>query len=376
LKPIVSLLMVLLLAGCAGTDNITPPTPLEPVTQTLQVKRVWSRNTGSGEGKFYQRLRPHVESGTAFVVSRKGDLSAWDRDGKPLWKTALQAEMTAGVNGGDGLVAVGTEDREVIAVSMESGETLWKQTLSSTVTALSRVLDGVLVARSGDGYIYGLDAAAGKILWKINRTVPALSLHGQSEPLVAQGAVLVGLDNGRLLLASLKTGKVAWEKIVAIPKGRSEIERMVDIDGPMALRGAVVFLVTYHGKVAAIDARSGKTVWMHDASSVTGLIETDGRVVFSDDNSVVWSLDERTGVPVWKQEALKFRRLTNPASIGESLVVADFEGYLHWMDAQTGKIVARSRADSAGVLAAPVHADGRIYVLGQSGKLSAWEIGN
>ena len=364
----------LLLAGCAVTDNISPPTPLEPIEQTLQVHKLWSRDTGDGEGKFFQRLRPYVEDGNSYVVDYRGKFSAWDKDGKPLWQTALKTEITAGVNGGDGVVVAGSEDRKVYALAAESGEQVWSQQLSSTVTALSRVSSGILVARSGDGYIYGLDAHSGEIKWKVNRTVPALSINGQSEPLVAQDAVLVGLDNGRLLLISLQTGQAAWEKIVAVPKGRSEIERMVDIDGPMALKGVVVFLVTYHGKVAAVDARSGKTIWMHDASSVTGVIAVGDRIVFSDENGVVWSLDERTGVPVWKQEALKFRRLTTPAAIGDDLVVGDFEGYLHWLDAETGKIVARTRADSAGVLAAPVSADGRVYVLGQSGKLSVWEI--
>ena len=363
-----------LLAGCAGTDNVAPPTALQPIDATLMVKKRWAHDTGKGEGGYFQRLRPHVEGDRIFVVSQAGELSAWDRDGKPLWKTNLSPGITAGVNGGGNTVAVGNEEREVIAVDADSGEVRWRQRLGSIVTALSPVRDGVLVARSGDGYIVGLDAASGEILWKINRSVPALSLHGQSEPLLAGGAVLVGLDNGRLLLASARNGNVAWEKVVAIPKGRSEIERMVDIDGPLALRGAIVFVVSYHGKVAAIDARSGKTLWMRDASSVTGVTEAGGRVLYSDEDSVVWSLDAGSGVPVWKQEALKFRRLTRPVVIGDHVVVGDYEGYLHWLDAATGRIVARSRASSSAILAAPVVAGDRLYVLASDGKLSAWEI--
>ena len=375
MRRIALLLMTLVLGGCAGTDNVAPPTALTPIDETLETTKLWSRDTGNGEGGLFQRLQPRVENGKIFVVSQAGEFSAWSEAGKPLWKTKLKSSATAGVNGGSGIVAAGREERIVAALSPEDGSLRWERNLTSVVTALSRVDQGVLVARSGDGYIFGLDADSGKLLWKINRSVPALSIHGQSEPLLAGGAVLVGLDNGRLLLASLKDGRVAWEKVVAIPRGRSEIERMVDIDGSLALKGAIVFVITYHGKVAAIDARNGKTLWMHDASSVTGVTEAGGRVLFSDDNSLVWSLDERTGTPIWKQEALKFRRLTRPVAVGDYLVVGDFEGYLHWLDAATGKIVARDRASHSAILAAPVVEGGRVYVLAADGKLSAWEIG-
>ncbi len=374
MKPLALILLVaLLLGGCAATDNVTPPTPLAPIDTTLTVKKLWSHDTGKGEGGFFQRLRPHLQGDRLFVVSQAGELSAWSLDGKRVWQTKLGPGITAGVNGGAGLIVVGNEAREVIAVDAGDGKERWRQTLTSVVTALSPAVDGVLVARSGDGYIAGLDAGSGETLWKISRTVPALSIHGQSEPLLAGGAVLVGLDNGRLLVASARDGRVAWEKVIAIPKGRSEIERMVDIDGPLALKGAVVFVVTYHGKVAAIDARNGKTLWMRDASSVTGVPESGGRVLYSDENGVVWSLDAATGTPVWKQEALKFRRLTRPVAIGDYIVVGDYEGYLHWLDAATGKIVARGRASSSAILAAPVVAAGRLYALASDGKLSAWE---
>ena len=201
MRRIALLLMTLVLGGCAGTDNVAPPTALTPIDETLETTKLWSRDTGNGEGGLFQRLQPRVENGKVFVVSQAGEFSAWSDAGKPLWKTKLKSSATAGVNGGSGIVAAGREERIVAALSPEDGSLRWEQNLTSVVTALSRVDQGVLVARSGDGYIFGLDADSGKLLWKINRSVPALSIHGQSEPLLAGGAVLVGLDNGRLLLA-------------------------------------------------------------------------------------------------------------------------------------------------------------------------------
>ncbi len=368
-------LLVMGLSACAGSDNVQPPTPLQKLDHSIPVKRLWRTDTGEGNGKYYLRLHPLIAADKVYVVSATGQLGAFRlQDGGRIWSQKLEQRITAGVDGNADLLLVGAEDGRLTGLSPNAGELRWQQSLSSTVTAVSNVLDGRVVARTGDGYIYALSVESGKIVWKLNRPVPTLSLQGQGQPILARGAAIVGLDNGRVLLLSLKTGAVGWEKTVASPRGRSELERMVDIDGRMALDGSTLYVVTYNGQVAAIDARSGNLIWKREASSVTGVTLAPNALVFSDDEGVVWKLDRRTGIPIWKQDSLKFRRLTRPALLENYAVVADFEGYLHWLDIDTGKLVARGRADHAGVLSPPQVVDKRVIVLGQSGELSAWSL--
>ena len=222
------LILTLLLASCGGKDNVSPPTELVEIDSSLKVTKNWSQNTGKGLSKFYLHLDPFVSADSIVVVTSDGLVNAYQPDnGASLWKNKLDEAITAGVNGGDGIVVVGTDEGGIIALSSETGKQVWEQQLSSQVAAISTVVDGMLVARSGDGYLYGLDKATGKTRWKVLREAPALSLHSQNVPVLEQGVVIAGLDNGRLIMLSQKKGEVLWEKTIAQSSGRSELERMV-----------------------------------------------------------------------------------------------------------------------------------------------------
>lgn len=370
-----TLVLLLLLSACAGKDNVSPPAELTAIDSSLAVENNWIRDTGKGLGKFYLRLEAFISAERIVVASSEGLVSAYrPDDGAPLWDNRLEEAVTTGVNGGEGIVAVGTDEGVVIALADDTGKQLWRQQLSSQVTAVSAVARGMLVARSGDGYLYGLDKATGEVRWKLHRQVPALSLHSQGAPLLRQGVVIAGLDNGRLILLSQESGEVLWEKTIALSSGRSELERIVDIDGRIDLRQNTVYVVTYQGKIAAVDVRDGQIQWRQDASSPNGLVVDGEQVFYSDENSIVWALDRSSGASLWKQEELKFRALTTPAVVGDKLVVADFEGYLHWLDRTTGRLVGRERADHDGVLALPRVSGERLVILGKGGKLSSWSI--
>ncbi|MGF1644074.1 MAG: outer membrane protein assembly factor BamB [Thiotrichales bacterium] len=365
------------LSACAGgTDNADPPTPLGDIETTLGVGSVWSRDTGAGTGKAYFRLQPFVFDQKVFVAGHDGAIGGYQlANGAPSWRIDTKQTISAGVSGGPGMVAFGTSEGEVIALAANDGSPLWRRALSGMITAIAPAVDGVLVVRSGDGYVTALNARNGEINWKFNRQVPALSLHTQSVPVVDRGVVFVGLDDGRLAMVSLADGSMVWDRSVAVAQGRSELERMVDIDGRIVLDGETVYAVTYQGRIAAVNAVSGQLAWAQDASSVYGLAVDRERVYYTDANSVVWALDRRNGASLWKQDALKFRRATVPAVLGDAVVVADYEGYLHWLDRNSGRITARVRADKDGVLADPVQVDGRLMVLGRSGELSLWQTG-
>jgi outer membrane protein assembly factor BamB len=368
-------LFTLLLVSCGGKDNVSPPTELVKLDSTLSVKKNWSQDVGKGLGKFYLHLSPFISAERVIAVSSDGLVSAYSaEDGDFLWKTHLEEAITAGVNGGEGVATVGTDEGGLIALSSETGQQIWKQTLSSQVMAISAVADGFLVARSGDGYLYGIDSATGEVRWKAHREAPALSLQSQSTPILEQDVVIAGLDNGRLIMLSRENGEILWEKTIAQASGRSELERMVDIDGRLDLKDGIVYAVTYNGKIAAVDARKGQVQWRQDASSPNGLVVDGEQVFYSDENSVVWALDRSSGATLWKQEGLKFRAVTTPEVVGNKVVVADFEGYLHWLDRANGSFLARKRVDRAGVLSMPRLAGEQLVVLGKRGQLSSWSI--
>lgn len=377
MRVILSALLLMGLGGCSyfSSDNTEPPAELVDIDTTLKVSEAWEHDTGSGTRGSYLKLQPYLADGVIYVANANGRLGAYDADsGRQIWQAKTKLKITGGVNGGNDLIVVGTGRGEAVAFRRENAQELWRSQLSSEVLAISAIDQGVVVARTNDGKLHGLAADSGAPLWQAGRKTPSLSLRGVGMPLVAGGLVITGFDNGKVVALSLDRGTVVWEATVSTPSGRSELDRMVDIDGDIRLFDGVVYAASYQGRIAAIDARNGTIIWQRDFSSYAGLDVDANQVYVSDDLGNVWALDRNSGASLWKQDKLRLRAVTAPALVGEYVVVADYLGYLHWMSKADGHFVARTRADHKGVLAPPLSVGHRVYVFGNGGTLSVFDI--
>ncbi len=381
------LLAVSLLSGC-GTikdgfnnlmsddeESVIKPSALVEIETSLQVDTQWSLDIGDGADEQFYKLTPMFDELAVYAADRNGEVTAVGRDsGRKLWNINLKLPISGGPGIGNGLAVVGTSDGEVIALSKDSGLQLWKTRVSSEILATPVIAGGIAVIRTGDGKIHGLDASTGERRWIYDRSVPALSLRGSSSPVLAGDRVIIGFDNGRLGLLEIATGKSLWESRLVIPTGRSELDRMVDIDADPLLKDGVIYVASYQGQVTAVDLESGRSLWARDISSYAGLAADSDYVYVTDELGHVWALNRQTGNSVWKQEALGERQLSSPAVLGDYVVVGDFEGYLHWMDKNSGEFVARVEADSSKIIASPIVADDQLIIYSSGGILSAFRI--
>ena len=377
------LLTLVLSAGCStiggwfSSDNSIPPAELKTIDQPIGVQQLWETKVGTGAKDQFIRLVPVLADGRIYAASADGMVMALDAlSGQRLWETSTQLPITGGVGVSEaGLVLVGTSKGQVVALRQENGQEAWRAQVSSEVLAPPRTGNGVVVVRSGDGKFTGLDARTGERRWVYVHAVPALSLRGSAPPLVVQGLVVAGLDTGKLLVLSVDKGLPLTEKTIAAPRGRTEIERMIDIDSEPKVVGDMLYLAAYRGSVAAIDMRGGNLVWTRDVSSYAGLDADAGQVYVSDDTDAVVALERRSGGTLWKQPELTGRRLTAPAATDDYVVVGDFEGYLHWLNKDSGRIVGRIRAGSAPIIVPPIAAGNVVFVYGKGGTLSAFRVG-
>lgn len=373
------LALILIGSGCSwlnisGTDKAEPPAELVVIQQPISINQLWETQVGSGTGGAFIKLTPAVTEERVYAASHDGVVMAVDaHSGETAWKIETKRPISAGVGLGNGLVLVGTSQGEVLALNVENGEEAWRAQVSSEILASPRVAEGVAVIRTVDGKFIGLDALSGTRLWVYEYTVPVLTLRGSAPPLLAQGVAIAGLDTGRLLVLSLRDGVPVWEKTIAPPRGRTELERMVDIDTELRVVGGILYVAAYQGKITAIDLRDGSTLWSQNLSSHAGL-DADARGIYVvDEEDVVWALDRGNGITLWKQEALTRRSLSTPVVSDDYIVVGDFEGHLHWLARDSGSVVGRSRASKKGVSTPPVTGGDTIYVLGDGGMLSAFQ---
>ena len=375
------ILSALINSGCAmfsdyfSEDTQDPPSPLTSFEEEFNIKRVWSTDTGAGSDKQHLKLAPAVTDNKIFVADHKGRVQGINLEtGDRLWDIETKTDISAGPGAGNGLVLVGTRNADVLALSISDGKELWRTSVSSEVLSVPKVSAGVVIIRTGDGRIRALDASSGKRLWIYDSSQPVLTLRGNSSPAVTPEIGLVGFDNGKLAALLLQNGRLIWERTIAVPRGRSELERMVDIDGDPIIRNGIVYIVSYQGNVAALEMDSGRLLWTRKMSSYAGLDVAGKQIYITDDQSDVWALDRNSGASLWKQDKLKWRFLTAPVAMGNHVVIADFEGYLHWLSQEDGHLVARGRADSSGFASTPIVVGKLLVAQGKSGELSAFRI--
>ena len=374
-------MLALLLSGCGitswfsgGDSNVEPPTPLVELSQAAGVSTLWSESVGSGAGKVFIKLAPVVRDGAIYISDGAGRVQAFEAvSGKRLWETELKLPVTAGVGYGEGLVLLGTKKGQVVALARDSGKQLWVGSVSSEILASPTVADGVVVAQAIDGRVSGLSAGSGERLWSVDRTEPPLSLRGTSAPVAIAGVVLTGFASGKLAAIGLKDGRLIWEIPIAQARGRSEIERLVDVDSTPLVVGKVLFAAAFQGKIVAVNLENGRILWSRDLSTYNDMDADRSNLYLTDEKGEVLALDLSTGANVWKQDKLRARFPSAPTVVGSLLAVGDFEGYVHWLARDDGRFIARHRASGA-VRAKPAAEKDKLYVSTQTGSLSALQV--
>ena len=340
------------LAGCGSSGPVVTPAELVEFKPLASLKVLWRGNVAAaGKNAYF----PQVSGGVVYVVGEDGAVTGFDVSGGGSQVQIEAGErVTGGVGVGGGLVLLGTRKGEVLAFET-TGKALWKVQLSSEVLAPPEAGDGIVVARTADGRIHGLDAATGKSKWLYQQRMPSLSVRSNTGVVVQRGGVFAGFPGGRLVALALPTGNVAWEGVVALPRGATELERVADITSLPVIDFPRVCAAAFQGRVACFDVQRGALLWARDASSLAGIALDARYLYYTDDRGAVLALDKNNGASVWRQDKLADRRVSAPLALGgRYVVVGDFEGYVHLLSAEDGSFAARIPTDGSAIIAPPV----------------------
>ncbi len=370
------LALAILAAGCSSNSKKElPPAELTDFKPEVALHKEWSRSVGDGQGETYNMLVPAIENDSIFAADVTGVVMDLNRlNGDVIWKKDLNTSVSGAVGVGYGLVMLGTISGDVIALDATNGEVKWRAKVNSEVLAPPANNGDVVVVQTQDDRLVGLDAATGTQRWIYDSTPAVLTLRGTSAPLVTNHLAIAGLSTGKVVAVDISNGVPVWEQRVAVPQGRSELERVVDIDGGLLLSGGTLYVSSYQGRMAGLDLESGRVLWQRDASSYAGVAQGFGSVYVAQANGTVEGVDERTTTALWSNDKLARRQLSAPEVFSSYVAVGDFEGYLHLLSQVDGRFVGREKIDGDGLRARPLVAGNMIYVYGNSGKLEALTI--
>ena len=367
---------LLFAAGCSKDKDVEPPAVLTKFSNTLPIKKLWGDSVGGGkkEQKLRLGLGPALADGVVFAASYKGEvLAVTVATGKQVWVKKLKKQtLSAGPAAGFGLVVVGSSKGTVIALDAANGNERWRTRVNSELLSAPAIGEKVIVLRSVDGRLHGLDSSNGKELWSVEQQVPRLSLRGTATPVIAKELAISGFDNGKVMAVNLTTGDTVWDTALASPHGRTELDRLVDVDSAVRVVGENVFAAGFQGRTAMLALDSGQIWWAHDMSSYRGLAVDGENLYVTQSDGIVVAMRQRDGSELWRNDRVKLRGVSTPVETSTAVVVADFKGYLHWLDKSTGALVARERIAKFRVGSQPVVVDDTVVVLDDGGKLAAY----
>ncbi len=364
------------LAACSSNDEKQlPPAELIDFKAEMSVRTAWSTSIGDGQGDIFNRLQPAILESNIYAAGADGSVVVLNkRSGKKVWAKDLDAEISGGIAVAAGKVYVSTVDGNVVAMSADNGAVQWRTNVGSEVLAPVAADKDITVVLTLDGRMLGLDANSGEQRWEFKSNNPVLTMRATSTPLLIGDVAVGAFASGKVVAVDARNGKLRWDRRVAIPKGRSELDRIVDIDGAMLYKNDLIYATSYQGNTMAIEPSNGRVIWQAETSSYTGLSAGFGNVYIADENGTVIAMSEVNGDVRWERAELARRRLSDPAVFSSYVAVGDFEGYVHFLSQVDGHMAGRTSVDGSGVRV-PMLVDGdTLYVYGNGGRLEALRI--
>ncbi len=382
------------LSGCstvkgwfAGKDaeakKLQEPAELVKFEPTVKVDKLWTVNLGKGEDRIGVRQGPAVADGRVYAAAITGGVHAIDlQSGKKVWtyepakeKKKPKLRLSGGPGVGEGLVVIGTLDGQVIALDANDGSEKWRAKVPGEVISAPAIGQGMVYVRSNDGRITAFDVGNGTQRWFNPRELPALTVRGNAPIVPGPGVLFIGNDDGSISALAANDGRTLWDQVVGNPEGRTELDRMADVDGAPVLEGSTLYASSFKNQTMAIEGPTGRPLWARDHGGAGGVVLSSSYAIVTDNQGGVFGLDKQSGTASWSQTGLARRQLTGPALQGDYVVVGDFDGYVHWLQQSDGAMAARAKTGGT-VKAQPIVADGVVLVQNVEGKLTAFRLAN
>src|SRR5580704_12800518 len=374
---IASLLAVCIVAACSKDKAIDEPAKLSPLkSPSLKVQHVWEAHVDDKKAAVLRLgLGVAIDGNRVYAAGHRGDVVALDlQNGHVVWRAKTRAPLSGGTAASPDLVLIGASDGQLFAFDPANGQPRWKVRLNGEVLAAPTISAHLVAVRTGDGKLHALSPADGHELWTQEQQVPRLSLRGTARPVISGDLVLCGFDNGKVLAVNTSDGSLLWEATVTPPHGRTELERLADIDSAVGVSGHDVYAVGFQGRVAMLALETGQVWWSHEASSYRGLTLDGDRLYVATADGEVLALRARTGVEIWRQKVLLHRGLSGVAVMDAALVIGDFQGYLHFLDKETGALAARVQTGKTRISTPPLVVGNMVVAVNDRGQINAYTV--
>ncbi|WP_017445472.1 outer membrane protein assembly factor BamB [Gayadomonas joobiniege] len=387
-RSLTAISLAVLINACSSNDIDPDLLPAErpEIENKVATEVNWQAEVGDGVASYYTRLKPAAGYQMIFAADREGLIKAFEeKTGKLVWQQDIREGETdiwhwlgfkslppARVGG---LVAsyqklyVGTENGDLVALNVETGEPVWRSRVAGEILSAPVVESGKVISALSSGQVVALDAEDGEEVWQSSADVPALTLRGASSPAFVQGGVFVGTGSGKVVTLNSENGQMAWDVQVAKPQGATDLARIADVDASPIVNGYNLYAFSAGGALTMLDLRNAREVWKREYRGYQNMSLAGNQLLFSDERSIIYALDSRTGVELWSNNQLRNRHVTAGAIWQDYYAVGDFEGYLYLFDIATGQLLYSNKISDEALLAQPIVVDEQLVIQTRDGEV-------
>lgn len=348
-------------------SEIELPSELFDFQESVELDLKWTSSLGGGMS--LGRNVPFIYEDNIYYLSPEGDLSVLALEtGKKRWSKETGDMVSGAVTVGYKRIFYGTLKGELVALNLETGNEIWRSQITSEVLS-PPVTDGnIVAAQTADGKISGFDIKTGKQKWFHQATIPKLTLRGTASPIIEIGYIFTGFANGKIAMIYPDSGAIRFEIPITINEGKSELERIVDIDGKSVVSNNILVSASYQGNISAIDLRKGRPAWQEKVSTTKDLAVARSRIAVVGEKDSIIGFGLSTGAILWEQNGLMLRSLSSPVSVRNNFILGDLEGFVHVIDSKNGFFVGRKKV-SKNEISEIVVKGKNILILDSEGKL-------
>ncbi len=353
------------------------------------LKKIWSSSIGSGASK-EQPLsgQPIIADGRIFTLDTKARVRAFDAaNGKDIWTSSAMPEkeddpvIGGGIAFSGGRLFVTAGFNEVLAFNPGDGSLLWRVKVDGAVRSAPSAMPERVYVVSVDNETFALDAATGKQIWTHQGLAETTGLLGAASPAANRDIVLPAYSSGEVYALQAETGSVLWSDTIAPMARAGTGANFSDIRGLPVIDRGLVIAISYGGRIAAIDERTGERRWEAAIAGAQTPFVSGNRVFLVSSDSAVISLDIATGKTLWSTQLPKYKDPEDlkgpivwygPILGGGRLMLFSSTGLARELNPQTGQ-VSREWETDQDVVAPPSVANGSLFLLSAGGTLSAWK---
>lgn len=366
-------------AGCGKTikPEVHKPTKLVQLEQSVNVVDNVFKASLSSRTKLadVNRFDVGFDGNQIVAASGVGEVESYTLAGERLWKTNLKEPIVGGLtfDSVSQTAVVTTKSARVVAFDTNDGSIKWQTGLEGTVLSPALIYNNRVMLSGNDGTMHGLSLQTGESIWQFSTQTPSISVRGSASPtLLDPRTALIASADGRLHAVDIESGIPKWNRRVGIPSGASEIQRMTDVDGTPIIDNGQLYAVSYSGQLLGVDLRSRQIMFVQQAASNNSVAVTNNAVITSTLDGMVTAYDRITGQMLWENDALAYRKLSNPVVVGDYIAVGDLDGVVHFLSPNDGRIVSREK--TKGAINKLTAASGYLMTQTKSGQVSVWRL--